>query len=87
MEIDTNEFKKLKLENELLIKRITELENNLKLYTNNERHKKYYEKNSDVIKHKAKLYIDKIKESNPEKIKEWRHTAYLNRKKKLEEQK
>jgi hypothetical protein len=29
--------------------------------------------------------MDKIKETNPEKIKEWRHTAYLIRKEKLKQ--
>ena len=27
--------------------------------------------------------MEKIKETNPEKLKEWRHQAYLNRKAKL----
>ena len=27
--------------------------------------------------------MEKIKETNPEKLKEWRHNAYLNRKVKL----
>ena len=27
--------------------------------------------------------MEKIKETNPEKLKEWRHNAYLNRKAKL----
>jgi hypothetical protein len=31
--------------------------------------------------------MEKIKETNPEKLKEWRHTAYLNRKAKLQIQK
>ena len=30
-----------------------------------------------------KKYMEKIKETNPEKLKEWRHQAYLNRKAKL----
>jgi hypothetical protein len=30
--------------------------------------------------------MEKMKETNPEKIKEWRHQAYLNRKAKLKEQ-
>ena len=59
------------------------LKDKLQSYTNGKRHKRYYEKNSDIVKQKAKEYIDKIKETNPEKIKEWRHTAYLNRKEKL----
>jgi len=27
--------------------------------------------------------MEKVKETNPEKLKEWRHTAYLKRKEKL----
>ena len=34
-------------------------------------------------KEKAKNYMEKIKETNPGKLKEWRHQAYLNRKIKL----
>ena len=30
--------------------------------------------------------MDNIKETNPEKLKEWRHNAYLNRKAKLKAQ-
>jgi len=76
----------LKLEIEELKKKNNELEEKLKLYTNPERNKKYYEKNSNVVKEKAKTYMEKIKETNPEKLKEWRHTAYLNRKAKLKSQ-
>ena len=32
----------------------------------------------EVVKEKAKNYMEKIKETNPEKLKEWRHNAYLN---------
>ena len=28
--------------------------------------------------------MEKIKETNPQKLKEWRHNAYLNRKAKLQ---
>ncbi len=73
----------LKLEIEELKKKNVELEEKLKLYTNPERNKKYYEKNSNIVKEKAKTYMEKIKETNPEKLKEWRHNAYLNRKAKL----
>ena len=73
----------LKLEIEELKKKNVDLEEKLKLYTNPERNKKYYEKNSDIVKEKAKNYMEKIKETNPEKLKEWRHNAYLNRKAKL----
>jgi hypothetical protein len=30
--------------------------------------------------------MEKVKETNPEKLKEWRHTAYLKRKEKLKSQ-
>ena len=76
----------LKFEIEELKKKNVELEEKLKLYTNPERNKKYYEKNSNIVKEKAKTYMEKMKETNPEKLKEWRHTAYLNRKTKLKEQ-
>ena len=55
----------LKLEIEELKKKNVELEEKLKLYTNPERNKKYYEKNSNVVKEKAKTYMAKIKETNP----------------------
>lgn len=77
---------KLKEENEELKKRIYELEERLKVYTNNNSHKKYYEKNNDIIKEKARNYMNKIKETNPDKLKEWRHNAYIKRKAKLQQQ-
>ena len=77
------EINKLKLEIEELKTKNNELQEKLKSYTNPTRNKKYYEKNSDIVKEKAKNYMEKIKETNPEKLKEWRHTAYLNRKAKL----
>ena len=80
------EIDKLKLEIEELKNKNNELEEKLKSYTNPTRNKKYYEKNSDIVKEKAKNYMEKIKETNPEKLKEWRHTAYLNRKSKLKAQ-
>ena len=80
------EIDKLKLEIEELKNKNNELEEKLKSYTNPIRNKKYYEKNSDIVKEKAKNYMEKIKETNPEKLKEWNHTAYLNRKAKLKAQ-
>jgi FtsZ-binding cell division protein ZapB len=77
------DISKLKLEIEELKNRNNELENKLKSYTNPTRNKKYYEKNSDIVKEKAKSYMEKIKETNPDKLKKWRHQAYLNRKAKL----
>ena len=77
------EINKLKLEIEELKIKNNKLEQKLRCYTNPERNKKYYEKNSNIVKEKAKNYMEKIKETNPEKLKEWRHQAYLNRKAKL----
>jgi len=79
------EINKLKFEIKELKNRNNELEEKLKSYTNPRRNKKYYEKNSELVKEKAKNYMEKIKETNPEKLKEWRHNAYLNRKAKLKE--
>jgi hypothetical protein len=75
---------KLMIENELLKKTNLKLEEKLKTYTNTERHKKYYENNSEKVKEKAKSYMERMKIENPEKLKEWRHTAYMNRKAKLD---
>ena len=77
------EIYKLKLEIEELKNKNNQLEEKLKSYTNPTRNKKYYEKNSNIVKEKAKNYMEKIKETNPEKLKEWRHQEYLNRKEKL----
>ena len=61
------ENQKLKLEIEELKHKTNELEEKLKSYTNPIRNKKYYEKNSDVVKEKAKSYMEKIKEKNLKK--------------------
>jgi len=80
------ELNQLKIEIENLKLKNKELEDKLKSYTNPTRNKKYYEKNSNIVKEKAKNYMEKIKETNPEKLKIWRHNAYLKRKEKLKEQ-
>jgi len=79
------EVDKLKIENEALKKKTTELEERLKKYTNGENHQRYYEKNKDKYKELGSNYLQKLKEENPEKLKEYRRTAYQNRKKKLEQ--
>ena len=83
--VNIDMYNNLMIENELLKKKIVELEEKLKTYTNTERNKRYYEKNSEKVKEKAKNYMEKMKTENPEKLKEWRHTAYINRKAKLEQ--
>jgi len=79
------ENKLLKEENENLKLEIFELNEKLKKYTNSQGHKKYYEKNKNIVIEKSKTYLQKLKEENPEKLKEYRKTAYLNRKNKKKE--
>jgi hypothetical protein len=67
----------------LLKQKICELEEKLKKYTNGNNHKNYYEKNKNVVMEKANEYKKKLKETNPDKIKEYAHKAYLKRKEKL----
>ncbi len=77
-------------ENEKFKLEINELNEKLKKYTNSQGHKKYYEKNKNTVIEKSKSYLQKLKEENPDKLKEYRKTAYLNRKikkKELEENK
>ena len=83
--VNIDMYNNLMIENELLKKKNIELEERLKSYTNTERNKRYYEKNSEKVKEKARNYMEKMKTENPEKLKEWRHTAYMNRKAKLEQ--
>ena len=81
------ELELLRKENEALKQQNKELQERLSAYTNSDSHKRYYESHSTEVKEKAKVYLGKLKETNPEKLKEYRHTAYLNRKAKLQEQK
>jgi hypothetical protein len=63
---------------------IINLEENLKKYTNNSRHIKYYENNKEVVKERTKNYMEKMKTENPEKLKEWRRNYYLKKKEKTQ---
>lgn len=56
------------------------LKSQLEKYTNNDRHKRYYNNNKDKIKQNARRYIEKLKDENPDKLKEYRKKAYMNRK-------
>ena len=71
-------------ENHELKLKNSELEKRLQKYTNSDGHKRYYEKNKETVKDNGKIYLQRLKEKNPEKLKEYRHTAYLNRKAKLQ---
>jgi hypothetical protein len=70
-----------------LKQRIYDLEEKLKKYTNGNNHKTYYEKNKEIIMKKANDNKKKLKETNPEKIKEYAHRAYLKRKEKIQKMK
>jgi predicted MPP superfamily phosphohydrolase len=78
-----DELQLLKQENEEMKNKIIELEERLKKYTNGDNHKRYYEKNKDKIMETGSNYLKKLKEENPEKLKEYRRTAYQKRKEKL----
>jgi hypothetical protein len=71
---------KLRQENTVLIDMVENLKKQLEKYTNNERHKKYYQQNKEKVKENAKQYLNKLKQENPDKLKEYRHRAYLKRK-------
>jgi hypothetical protein len=70
-------------ENKLLKAKNIELEEKLKKYTNSTGHKKYYENNKEKVMEKGAKYLQKLKEDNPDKLKEYRKKAYLKRKEKL----
>ena len=74
---------KLRQEKSVLTEIVENLKKQLEKYTNNERHKKYYEQNKDKVKENAKQYLNRLKTENPEKLKEYRHRAYLKRKEKI----
>ncbi len=73
----------LKQEINELRSKVSELEEKLKKYTNGNNHKRYYEKNKEQIKEAGSVYLKKLKEDNPEKLKEYRKRAYQKRKEKL----
>ena len=72
-------------ENEKLKKEIIELKEQLKKYSYGNTHRRYYEKNKEKVKEGGANYLKKLKEENPDKLKEYRRTAYLNKKNKLKE--
>lgn len=80
--MDTPTIQELNDEIQSLRLQVNTLKTRLAKYTNNERHKKYYENNKDRVKQNAKLYIERLKEENPEKLKEYRKRAYMNKKQK-----
>jgi cell division septum initiation protein DivIVA len=81
-----NMVETLQEENKQLKIEVKELREKLQKYTNSEGHKKYYEKNKEVVKKKAKNYLEMLKTENPDKLKEYRRRAYLKRKERLKQQ-
>jgi predicted MPP superfamily phosphohydrolase len=82
-----DELNIIKKENEYLKKCINELEERLKKYTCGKNHKTYYEKNKEKVIENGANYLKKLKEENPEKLKEYRKRAYQIRKRKDESRK
>ena len=62
-------------ENERLNKEVIELKEHLKRYTFGDNHKRYYEKNKEKVKEGGAKYLQKLKEENPEKLREYRRRA------------
>ena len=56
--------------------KVLELEERVKKYSNGDNHKRYYEKNKDKIKAKGTENLKKLKETNPEKLREYRRNYY-----------
>ena len=72
----------LEQENKLLKNENEVIKDKLNKY--NQCRKSYYEENKDIVNDKAKKRLKKLAEENPEKLKEYRRTAYLKRKEKME---
>jgi hypothetical protein len=70
-------------ENERLKNLVEELREKLSKYSNPESCQKFYEKNKEKIIQNSNKRLEKLKEINPEKLKEYRRNAYLKRKDKL----
>ena len=82
-----DEITKLREENTKQKQIIQDLETRLKKYTNNQGHKKYLEQHKEQIQTIKNNYLQKLKEENPEKIKEyWRRASQKRKEKKLQEQ-
>ncbi len=77
------DISELVTENERLKKEVNELREHLKKYTFGDNHKRYYEKNKEKVKEGGAKYLQKLKEENPEKLREYWRRAYQNRKLKM----
>ena len=78
-----DEMTKLREENAKQKQIIQDLETRLKKYTNNQGHKKYLEQHKEQIQTIKNNYLQKLKEENPEKLKEyWRRASQKRKEKK-----
>lgn len=68
----------------LLKQENTKLKKQLEKYSHSQR--EYYEKNKELVIQKANERKELLKETNPEKIKEYARRAYLKRKEKLKKE-
>jgi len=80
--MDNDLINKLQIENENLKQKLQETELQLKKYTNGDNHKRYYEKNKEKVKENGLKYLKKLKDENPDKLKEYRRNYYLKKKQK-----
>ena len=78
----------LKKEIELLKQQIVVLEDKVASHitSRNQAQRTYYKKHTDVAQQRTRVYLDNLKESDPERLKAYRHQAYINRKAKLQAQ-
>jgi len=83
------ENKSLKEKVETLELRVKELEEKNATYVDrqNKAQRKYVEANPEITKERKLAYHYKLKETDPERLKAYRHQAYLNRKARLQTQK
>jgi hypothetical protein len=83
------ENKSLKEKVETLEQRVKELEEKNASYVDrqNKAQRKYIEANPEITKERKLAYHYKLKETDPERLKAYRHQAYLNRKAQLQAQK
>lgn len=69
------DISELVTENERLKKENEELKEHLKKYTYSNSHKKYYKTNKKQVMENGAKYLQKLKEENPEKLREYRRRA------------
>ena len=79
----------LKEENEQLRQQVKILEEKVASFVTarNQAQRTYYKKHTELAQQRTKTYLDKLKETDPERLAAYRHQAYVNRKEKMQAQK